>query len=129
MEDQDFWRILRVVADHFHVDADMLVEPPHSGHYRSPRLHKPRRVAMLLIRETGASLHEIGRFFSRDHTTIIYALRTAAREKSISDIAAIRAVLLGLPGEGCHQCLQLMVDLAALKLEILEMRARIGGCG
>lgn len=124
-----FVRILKTVADHYKVDADMLIAP-RDEHYRSRRLNEPRRVAMFLIRElTAASYPEIGRFFHRDHTTVIYACRTAAEETSPTDLAALRAILNNEPVAGCHRCKQLMVELAALKVELLEMRARFNGCG
>jgi chromosomal replication initiator protein len=40
---------------------------------------RPRQIAMYLAREmTGQSLPQIGRFFCRDHTTVLHAQRTIA---------------------------------------------------
>jgi hypothetical protein len=126
-----FVTIVQVVADHYKVKADALVAPQQKG-YRPRYLDEPRRVAMMLVRETGASFPEIGRFFNRDHTTVIYACRTAAEETGQVTLIEIReklaAAMASKPGDSCPRCRQLQLDLMSLKAELLEFRARMG-CG
>ena len=46
---------------------------------RSPRVARPRQIAMYLARElTSLSLAEIARAFDRDHTTVMHAVRTVS---------------------------------------------------
>jgi chromosomal replication initiator protein len=46
---------------------------------RSPRVARPRQIAMYLARElTSLSLAEIARAFDRDHTTVMHAVRSVA---------------------------------------------------
>jgi chromosomal replication initiator protein len=46
---------------------------------RSPRIARARQLAMYMTRElTSLSLTEIARAFDRDHTTVLYAVRTVA---------------------------------------------------
>lgn len=63
--------IVRVVADHYGLEVrDILSER------RKRTVARPRQVAMYMSRKlTGQSLPCIGRKFSRDHTTIIHAIR------------------------------------------------------
>lgn len=47
---------------------------------KSRRVARPRQVVMFLAREiTDNSLPQVGKYFSRDHTTVIHAQRTIAR--------------------------------------------------
>jgi chromosomal replication initiator protein len=64
--------IQAAACEHFGVTLDELLSPA-----RSPRLARPRQVAMYLARElTSESLPAIGRQFGgRDHTTVLYAWR------------------------------------------------------
>ena len=49
------------------------------GSDRTKRVAWPRQEAMAAIRETGRySLPRIGKFFNRDHTTVIHAVRRVA---------------------------------------------------
>lgn len=73
-------RIRAVVAEHYSVTEEDL---------RSPRRNKeftlPRHIACYLIREmTGASFQLIGRFFDRDHTSIMHGI-SKIREEVSSD--------------------------------------------
>ena len=43
---------------------------------RKPDLVDARQMAMLLMRERGMSLKNIGRFMNRDHSTVIYDVNT-----------------------------------------------------
>lgn len=126
-----FIRILQAVATHYEVDVDVLADV-RGMRFRAGRYNEPRKVAMYLVRDiTQASFPEIGRFFHRDHTTIIAACKAVANDlpRFEEDLKAIRAALEGAPAEGCYRCRGLLVELAVLKVEILEMRARFGGCG
>lgn len=43
---------------------------------RVRRIARPRQIAMYLARQmTGASLPQIGRYWAKDHTTVLHALR------------------------------------------------------
>ncbi len=122
---REFMTIAKVVAEHYGVSVEKM-----RGESRLKFFYVPRAVTMLLIREKyAASYPEIGRFFDRDHTTVIIAVRAIETEVSQTDFAQIRAKLENKPTEGCHRCNTLMLELASLKVEILEMRARFNGCG
>ena len=60
---------------------------------------RPRQIAMVLAREmTGQSLPRIGAHFSRDHATVIHALRCIARlcaqdAAFAAEVAACRAAI------------------------------------
>lgn len=112
-------RIARVTADFYNVDVDDLRGP---RTYQS--LARPRRIVSYLMREMGASLIEIGRYMHRDHTSILAQLRKGVGEEIPHELRDRLAV-----GGGCIECRGLRVELAALKLEILELRSRFGGGG
>ncbi len=62
-------RIVDVVAAHYGITREQL-----KGKRRTNSVALPRQVAMFLMRrQTTLSLAEIGRFFDRDHTTVIHA--------------------------------------------------------
>jgi chromosomal replication initiator protein len=62
-------RIARVTAEHYRVPMEML-----RGKRRTNNVAVPRQVAMYLLRcHTGLSFAEIGAWFRRDHTTVLYA--------------------------------------------------------
>lgn len=44
---------------------------------RSYSVTRPRQYAMMLMLEAGYSASEIGRFFRRDHTTVLHGIRAA----------------------------------------------------
>jgi chromosomal replication initiator protein len=61
--------IVTVVSNHFGITRDQL-----KGKRRTNSVALPRQIAMhLMRRQTTLSLSEIGRFFDRDHTTVIHA--------------------------------------------------------
>jgi len=61
--------IVNVVAGHYGITREQL-----KGKRRTNSVALPRQVAMFLMRrQTTLSLAEIGRFFDRDHTTVIHA--------------------------------------------------------
>jgi chromosomal replication initiator protein len=63
--------ILETVALHYSISPDTLKS---AG--RAKEVVMPRQVAMFMIRElTSHSLPEIGAFFARDHSTILYAIQ------------------------------------------------------
>lgn len=114
-----FHRIASAVANHYKISIEDL-----RGPRKYAMLSMPRRMAALLMRETGASLTEIARFMHRDHATILYALRKVVGE----DVPESLRAALTIDG-GCDRCRGLLVELAALKLEIMELQARSRGCG
>lgn len=87
-------RIQRAVAADFNV--------PHDLFFSNSRVRpaaRPRQVAMLLARElTHHSLPNIGRFFRRDHTTILHGIRAARKaieeDKNLALKVEARALLL-----------------------------------
>ena len=44
---------------------------------RTINISHPRQEAMLIMHEAGYSMPRIGRFFSRDHTTVLHGIRAA----------------------------------------------------
>jgi len=63
-------RIRSVVADHYGVTEEDLRSPK-----RNKEFTLPRHISCYLIREmTGASFQAIGRFFDRDHTSIMHGI-------------------------------------------------------
>ncbi len=61
--------IVHLVAQHYGITRDQL-----KGKRRTNSVALPRQIAMYLMRrQTTLSLSEIGRFFDRDHTTVIHA--------------------------------------------------------
>jgi hypothetical protein len=46
------------------------------GRSQTRKIAKARAVAMAGMHQAGFSLTDIGRFFSRDHTTVLHALKT-----------------------------------------------------
>jgi chromosomal replication initiator protein len=68
--------ILAFVAAHYNVSVDLL-----KTQGRAKEVVIPRQVAMFLIRElTSHSLPEIGAFFARDHSTILYAIQKVTEQ-------------------------------------------------
>ena len=64
-------RIVETVARHYDVPPSVLL-----GADRHKSVTEARHVAMALARQrVGASFPELGRYFGRDHTTCIYAVR------------------------------------------------------
>lgn len=88
--------IQRLVAAHFEVTKADIV-----SHRRTGRVVRPRQIAMYLSKVlTLRSLPEIGRQFSRDHTTILHAVRKIgglieADAALAAEIAALREMLSG----------------------------------
>lgn len=76
-EDKPVERIVARVAAGFGVSPAELLGPS-----RQRRVLLPRQVAMLLARESGLSLPQVGRAFARDHTTVLHAC-----QKVMGDLA------------------------------------------
>ncbi len=77
--------IVLVVASHYGITRDQL-----KGKRRTNSVALPRQIAMYLMRrQTTLSLSEIGRFFDRDHTTVIHACskieRLVAEDRRMRD--------------------------------------------
>jgi chromosomal replication initiator protein len=77
--------IVTVVSSHFGITRDQL-----KGKRRTNSVALPRQIAMFLMRrQTTLSLSEIGRFFDRDHTTVIHACdkieRLRASDRTMRD--------------------------------------------
>lgn len=82
--------IPKVVAEHYGVTVEGL-----KSKGRTKAISEPRRLAAYLLRDrTILTLDEIGDLFNRDHTTIIYALRTVEDEmkRNPSFAATVRNV-------------------------------------
>ncbi len=83
-------RIRSVVAEHYSVTEEDLRSPKRNKEYTGPR-----HIACYLIREmTGASFQAIGRFFDRDHTSIMHGISKVRDEvSSDNQLAATIAFL------------------------------------
>ncbi len=69
--------IVHIVAQHYGITREQL-----KGKRRTASVALPRQMAMSLMRrQTTLSLSEIGRFFDRDHTTVIHACDKIERLK------------------------------------------------
>lgn len=80
--------IIRTVALYFGLSEEEL-----KGKGKARRLSWPRRVAFALLRrELRLSYPAIGALFGRDHTSVLFALRTANKEKLALDIAKLTLV-------------------------------------
>ena len=58
-----------------------------------------RQAAMYVLRSAGLSLCQIGRIFSRDHTTVFYGIRKVESSDELKRVADRIALIAGLPGE------------------------------
>jgi chromosomal replication initiator protein len=68
--------ILEAVSNHFSIPFDAL-----KSQGRAKEVVLPRQIAMYLIRDlTSHSLPEIGAFFARDHSTILYAIQKVTEQ-------------------------------------------------
>ncbi|MGN1030665.1 MAG: chromosomal replication initiator protein DnaA [Butyricicoccaceae bacterium] len=78
--------ILREVSNYFSIPVEKL-----KGSGRSKDMVLPRQVAMYLVRElTNFSLPEIGKVFSRDHTTVLHSINKIENYlKTTSDMGPI----------------------------------------
>ena len=62
--------IIKEVSNFYNISAEKL-----SSHSRSRDMVLPRQVAMYMMRSLlGYSLPEIGKIFSRDHTTVLHSI-------------------------------------------------------
>ena len=79
--------IITAVARHYRVSpADLL------GPCRCARIVQPRHVAQTLMRAFGATFPEIAMLFSRNHSSIIYAVRKVEESKSRKIRESYRAI-------------------------------------
>ncbi len=70
-------KVISAVASHFGLSAQDL-----KGSSRSRRVSQARQVAMYILRKVfKASLPEIARTFSKDHSTVIHAIRKVEEER------------------------------------------------
>ncbi len=72
-------RIVREVA----AAAD-LSEAVIMGRSRVPRVARARQIAMVQLLNTGISLCDVGRFFDRDHGTVMHALKVIKQSAQAS---------------------------------------------
>lgn len=71
-------RIVTEVASKFAVrDHDIM------GRRRTPKIARARQTAMVALHQAGYSLCEVGRFFDRDHGTVIHALKVIKQSPAI----------------------------------------------
>lgn len=84
-------KILQAVANYYSIPVEQIV-----GSRRSKDTVQPRQVAMYLVRElTNYSLPEIGKVFSRDHTTVLHSINKIEDErKSSAEMDAILKTLI-----------------------------------
>jgi len=80
-------RVARVTAEHFRVSLESL-----RGKRRTNAVAMPRQIAMFLIRfHTELSFAEIGSWFRRDHTTVLYACEKVGKQEGTD--ASLRETL------------------------------------
>ncbi len=91
-EDKPVERIVARVASAFAITPSELMGPS-----RQRRVLVPRQVAMLLAREAGLSLPQVGRAFGRDHTTVMHACTKVMNDLSAD--AKLRKTLTELRAE------------------------------
>lgn len=73
-------KIIQAVANYYSIPVEQIV-----GSRRSKDTVQPRQVAMYLVRElTNYSLPEIGKVFSRDHTTVLHSINKIEDERKNS---------------------------------------------
>lgn len=72
-------QIVREVASSFGVSVSHIM-----GRVRSERIAKARQVAMAGLWQLGFSSPEVGKFFSRDHATILHAIKRTRAARPIS---------------------------------------------
>lgn len=83
-------RIRAVVAEHYGVTEEDLRSPKRNKEYTLPR-----HIACYLIREmTGASFQQIGRFFDRDHTSIMHGINKIREEVNANNQLAATIAFL-----------------------------------
>ncbi|MEB3299658.1 MAG: chromosomal replication initiator protein DnaA [Candidatus Sericytochromatia bacterium] len=92
-------RITTLVARTFEVSVEDLV-----SERRSQDITRPRFIACYLCREmTGLSFQEIGRFFRRDHTSIMHSVKTIKKHlENDSQLAAHVTYLRGRIASGAN---------------------------
>lgn len=72
--------ITKIISDHYRISIDLI-----KGKSRKRELVIARQVAMYLCRQfTNKSLTEIGKFFNRDHTTVMHACTSVADQMKIT---------------------------------------------
>ena len=78
--------IQRIVAGHYALTCAELLGP-----CRLPHIVRARHIAMLLCLEMlGASLPEVGRWFHRDHTSVLHARERMRRRIAIDRAFAVQ---------------------------------------
>ncbi|QQS31075.1 MAG: chromosomal replication initiator protein DnaA [Sphingobacteriales bacterium] len=74
--------ITKTISEHYRIPMEGI-----KGNSRKRELVIPRQVAMYLCRTfTNKSLTEIGKFFNRDHTTVMHAVNTVNDQKSMNSL-------------------------------------------
>lgn len=64
--------VIRIVSEKYNVtDTDI------RGKSREKELIRPRFIVFTLLKKLGLSYSEIGRYMNRDHTTVMYGIKTA----------------------------------------------------
>lgn len=74
--------IMKMVAEAFEIPSGALLERS-----RVLRVSLPRQVAMFLIRDfTILTLQDVGAVFSRDHGTVIHAIKAVRGKRSVDPV-------------------------------------------
>ena len=72
--------VVRYVCRYYGVEESQL-----KGRQRSRNISEPRQVAMYLIRQmAGLSQDDVGKFFQRDHSTVVYTVEKVEKELSVA---------------------------------------------
>jgi chromosomal replication initiator protein len=88
--------VIDACARHYGVAPGLILEPDGGAGQRDRWISRPRQMAMYLAHElTEASISQIGRHFSRHHTTVMHACKQVSKliEKSEFTRADIRSVM------------------------------------
>jgi hypothetical protein len=116
-------RILGAVALHFEVKADV-IRSGENGR-KNPSEVRARQVAMFLIRDIlKLSYPEIGRYFDKDHTTVMAAFSKITTELAEGDEKAERDVaLIRLLLQPSAPTSQPTTDIELLRVAKMELEA------
>lgn len=90
--------ILKEISNRTMVDIDTIM-----GSSRKKRAVLARHTAIIVLRDLGYSLTEIGHLLGKDHTTVLYAVQTfPGRGGELSDLAGsiVSSVKCGDDGTG-----------------------------
>jgi hypothetical protein len=101
----DLSDVVSYVAERYAVSKKDLL-----GRSRVPHLSEARAVAYYLARHDGHSFPRIGKFFCRDHTTVMAGVKTARRviQREPTVAAMVSAFSASIESAACEQPLRML---------------------